>query len=132
MASPERTKIGNWVQGSDKVPSHALTMGTGFKEDIQPDKVPRSDPFNINSHALTTRTGLEVIQSDKVPRSNPHNKDSHTLTTRDRDGFEHAPQIHPGKREGRALTKMLVQTGQEVADRKAFREQSKKCWKHNV
>jgi len=92
----------------------------------------RSDPCNINSHALTTRTGLEVIQSDKVPRSDPYNKDSHALTTRDRDGFEHAPQMHPGKREGHALTKMLVQTGQEVANRKASREQSKKCWKKCV
>jgi len=99
-----------------------LTTGTGFKEDIQPDKVSRRNPFNIISHALTNGTGLEVIKSDKVPRS--------ALTTR--DGLEHVPQIHPSKREGHALTKMLVQTGQEVANQKASREQSKKCWKHSV
>ena len=92
-------------------------MGTGFKEDIQPDKVPRSDPFNINSHDLTTRTGLEVIQSDKVHTINPHSKDSHALTTR--VGFECAPRIHPNRREGRDLTNMLVQTGREVGNGKA-------------
>ena len=47
---------------SDKVPCHGLTMGTG-KEDIQPDKVPRSDPCHIKG------TGFkDDIQSDKVPK----------------------------------------------------------------
>ena len=44
-----------------EAPGHALTVGTG-KEDIQPDKVPRSDPCHINSHALTTKILVQMGQ----------------------------------------------------------------------
>ena len=39
---------------SNTVPCLARTTGTRL-EDILPDKVPRSDPCNINSHALTNK-----------------------------------------------------------------------------
>ena len=39
---------------SNTVPYLARTTGTRL-EDILPDKVPRSDPCNINSHALTNQ-----------------------------------------------------------------------------
>jgi hypothetical protein len=85
---------------SDKVPKD---VGTG-KEDIQPDKVPRSDPFHIKGtevprsdpfHIKGTGfkvdiqsdkvskdvgTGEEDILPDKVPRSDPFHINSHGLT----------------------------------------------------
>ena len=94
-----------------------MTTGPGFKEDIQPDKVPVSGPYNINSNALTSGTGLKVIQSYKVPGSDPQNKDTYALNTG--DGFKLAQRIHPSKRETYALTKRLVQMKQGVANRKA-------------
>ena len=93
-----------------------IETGTGL-EDIQSDKSPRSAPYSKDSHALTAGTGWEDIQPYKVPRSDPYNKESNVLTTR--DGSECAPWIHPSKREGHDLTKMLVQMRQEVAKRKA-------------